>query len=83
MRAVTMVALPAFLLALSATAWAEEKAAPAPRKVIVTEEVKIKGRPARPHVSVDINKLVPRAPLPELRTPLVERIAAAVEKDPF
>jgi hypothetical protein len=86
MRASRIVALLAFSLALCSTAWADETAKPAakPRgNVIVLEVVKIKGKPQRPLVAVDINRLVPRAPLPELRQPLVERIAAAVENDPF
>jgi hypothetical protein len=43
----------------------------------------IHGRPARPNVAVDISRLIPRAPLSELRKPLVDRIGAAIEKDPF
>jgi hypothetical protein len=87
MRASRILALTAFSLALCSTAaWAEETAKPAakPRgNEITLDVVKIKGRAPRPQVTVDINKLVPRAPLPELRTPLVDRIAAPVEKDPF
>lgn len=85
MRAPTILAFSAFSLALCSTAaWAEETAAPAPKgNVVTTEMVKIKGRRQVPSAVVDVNRMVPRAPLPELRKPLAERIAAAVEKDPF
>ena len=83
MRAPTIVALSTLSLALctSAAALADETAKPAQKTVTV--EVKIKGRPARPSAAVDVSRLVPRAPLPELRQPLLDRIGAAAEKDPF
>jgi hypothetical protein len=92
MRSSTILALSAFSLALSSTAAWADGAAPAPaassvkgavKGVYNMEETHIVGRNPRPHVSIDINRLVPRSPLPELRQPLVERIGAAVEKDPF
>jgi len=59
-------------------------AAPAARgNVVTTEIVKIKGRRQVPGAAIDVARLVPRAPLPELRQLLVDRIGKAVEKDPF
>jgi hypothetical protein len=86
MRVSMVMGLPAFFLALSATAaLADETAAPAPTraKVYTTEGIVITLRPPRPHAVAEINRLVPRAPLPELRQPLLDRISAVVEKDPF
>jgi hypothetical protein len=34
-------------------------------------------------VAVEISRAVPRAPLPDLRQPLIDRIGKAVEKAPF
>jgi hypothetical protein len=87
MRSSTIMALSAFTLALSSSAAWADGAAPAAVKTAkgtyIMEEQHISLRAPRPHVTVDINRLVPRAPLPELRAALVERIGAAVEKDPF
>jgi hypothetical protein len=47
------------------------------------DEVVVPGRPQRPNVAVDVSRLVPRAPLPDLRKSLVDRIGQAVESDPF
>jgi hypothetical protein len=85
MRASRFIALSAFSLCLGSTAAsADETAKPAPReKVIVLDPLPpIRGR--APHLlSVDLARLIPRVPLPQLRQPLVDRIGAAVEKDPF
>jgi hypothetical protein len=96
MRASTIVALSAFSLALmTSSARAEETAAPpdpckAPQAAqpqtkgaVTIAPVCIKGRPQRPNVAIDVSRLVPRAPLPELRRSFVERIASAVGNDPF
>jgi hypothetical protein len=88
MHASRIVALSAFSLALISTAAsAEETAAPAhparKDRVITLAPVVIPGRLQRPMVAVDVARLVPRAPLPALRKPLVDRIGAAVENDPF
>lgn len=59
-------------------------AKPAPAtKGEVTIVVKIVGRRQVPSASIDVARLVPRAPLPQLRKPLVDRIGAAVDKAPF
>jgi hypothetical protein len=86
MRSSKVVALSVLSLALCSTAaWADEPAAvtKTAKGVYTMETQHISLRTPRPHVTVDINRMVPRAPLPELRQPLVERIGAAVEKDPF
>ncbi len=87
MRARTIAGLTTLSLALIASAAsAEEKkpaAPPAAGHVITVEPVTIPGRVQRPHVMVDVNRLVPRAPLPELRKSLVDRIGNPIEKDPF
>jgi hypothetical protein len=62
-------------------------AQPAPKpagekKVTVVDLPPIKGTPP-PH-AVDVGRVEgPKVALPELRKPLADRIAAAVEKDPF
>jgi len=85
MRASTIVALTTLSLALCGavprTAHADETAKPAQKTVTI--EVKIKGRVPHPTAAVDVSRLVQRAPLPELRQPLLDRIGAAAEKDPF
>ena len=84
MCASRLVALSVFSLALFSTAaWADETAKAAPKdKVTVVPGITVQG-PRHVPVSVDVARLVPRAPLPDLRQPLVDRIAAAAENDPF
>ena len=83
-RSAMLVALPALSLALlSPAAHAEETTRSAPRSVvIIVDGCRIRGH-APPFRTFDIPPVVPRLPLSELKKPLVERIAAAVEKDPF
>jgi hypothetical protein len=84
MRASTIVALAASSLALFSTAaHADDTASPTPPGKTVTVELKIKGRHVAPQASFDVSRLVQRTPLPELRKPLLDRIGAAAEKDPF
>ena len=52
-------------------------------RVITISEVTIVGRVQKPIASVDVNKIQPKLTLAELRQPLLERIEAATEKDPF
>lgn len=47
------------------------------------ERIHIKARPPRPAVAIDVARIVPRAPLPDLRQPLIDRIGKAVDKAPF
>lgn len=47
------------------------------------KEFFFKVRPPRPAVAIDVARVVPRAPLPDLRQPLADRIGKAVEKAPF
>lgn len=51
--------------------------------VFVFKEQKFVMRAPRPAAAIDVARVVPRAPLPELRQPLADRIAQAVEKAPF
>ncbi len=67
---------------------AASQPAPAAAKAVAKgvyelDKIIVSSHPQRPMVAVDVARLVPRAPLPDLRQPLVDRIAAAVEKDPF
>ncbi|MFT3769881.1 MAG: hypothetical protein QM820_31000 [Minicystis sp.] len=64
------------------TAAADETAKPA-KGTITIDPVKIALRAPRPAVAIDVARVVPRAPLPDLRQPLVDRIGKAVDKDPF
>jgi hypothetical protein len=83
MRARMIAALTTLSLAVFATAaHAEEKAAPRGTEITLERTI-INLRAPRPHALVDVNRLVPRAPLPELRKSLVDRIGNAIEKDPF
>ena len=80
-----LVALSVLSLALFSTAaWADETAKPAPTKgnVTVIEGITITGR-HHLGLTADVARVIPKAPLPDLRQPLVDRIAAAAEKDPF
>jgi hypothetical protein len=84
MLASRLVALSALSLALVSTAaWADETASEHPGHTVTLETIRIKGRPARPSVAVAVNPMVPRAPLPQLRRPLVDSTGAAIERDPF
>jgi hypothetical protein len=47
------------------------------------KETKIALRPPRPAAVIDVTRAVPRAPLPDLRQPLIDRIGKAVEIAPF
>ncbi len=84
MRAPTIVALSTLSLALCSTAAGTAHADEAvPAGKTVTVEIKIKGRAPHPGAAIDVARLVQRAPLPELRHPLLDRIGAAAEKEPF
>ncbi len=85
MRAPPIVALTTLSLALcsafAGSARADETARPQGKTITI--ELKIKARRTSPNAAVDVARLIPRAPLPELRQPLLDRIGAAAEKDPF
>lgn len=84
MSASRIGAAAAVVLSLVSTAAFAEDAAPVvAKKGEITIPIKIYGRRQLPAVAIDVRALVPRAPLPELRKPLVDRIGAAVEKAPF
>lgn len=60
----------------------EEKSAPT-RGVITLAEVTITGRIQKPIASVDVSRIAPKLTLGELRQPFLDRIEAAIFKDPF
>lgn len=68
----------------SAAAAAEDApAAKAAKKGEITIVVKITGRRQVPSAAIDVARLMPRAPLPELRKPLIDHLGKAVERAPF
>jgi hypothetical protein len=85
MLASKLLASSALALAFwSSAALADETVKPAAKgNVVVTPEVHIAGRRQVPSVTVDVARLVPRAPLPALRQPLIDRIGKAVDDAPF
>ncbi len=67
----------------SSAALAEGTAKPAPvAHVITVKPVSITGHRQVP-LSVDVARVTLKAPLASLKQPLADRIADAVEKDPF
>jgi hypothetical protein len=68
---------------IGGTAMAEETKKAPQKGVVEVEPVHIKLRPPYPLVATDVARIVPKVKLSELRQPLVDRIAKAVEKDPF
>jgi hypothetical protein len=78
MQRVIPVALLATVLAVAPSAHAQKKG-----NVITIGEVTIVGRVQKPIASVDVSKIQPKLALTELRQPFLDRIEAAVHKDPF
>jgi hypothetical protein len=77
MRASRIVAASAFVLgSLGGVAFADDAKAPIVVKVLVTTR-----RPVPP--SVDVARLIPRAPLPELRKSLVDPWGNTLDGEPF
>jgi hypothetical protein len=74
----SIVAAAAAVLSLAPSAHAQRK-----ERVITISEVTIVGRVQKPIASVDVNKIQPKLTLAELRQPFLDRIEAAVTKDPF
>jgi hypothetical protein len=74
-------------IAIAAPAAAQDKpAAPAGgggRGVITLAEVTITGRIQKPIAAVDVSRIQPKITLTELRQPFLDRIEAAIYKDPF
>jgi hypothetical protein len=66
------------LLAASSPALAQKKG-----NVITIGEVTIVGRVQKPIASVDVSTIQPQLTLAELRQPFLDRIEAAVKRDPF
>ena len=80
-----IVALAVTVGTLSSAALAEgpAKAPPAKRGEIMIDGLIITLKAPRPIAAVDVGRLTPKLTLAELRQPLLERIEAATEKDPF
>jgi hypothetical protein len=81
MRVSRIVALSAFFVgSLASVAHAEETDAK-PAKAPTVIKLVIKGRRAIP-MSLDVSRLVMKAPLPDLKKPLVDP-SVGVDRDPF
>lgn len=78
MRPGIVLAFLATGLALSPTAAAQKKG-----RVVTISEVTIVGRVQKPIASVDVSRIEPRLTLSELRQPFLDRIAKAIQHDPF
>lgn len=85
MKSKLVIAIALTLGTLGSAALAEEpaKAQPAPRGKIMLDGLIITLKPPRPVAAVDVARLTPKLTLIELRQPLIGRIEAAIEKDPF
>jgi hypothetical protein len=85
MKTSKMVALVVLgVAAWSSSAMAEETKKPArPQRVVVLDPTVLVGRRQCPMAVVDVARVTQTAPLPALKQPLADRIAGAVEKDPF
>lgn len=66
----------------SGEALAQEKARGG-RGVITLTEVTITGRIQKPIAAVDVSRIQPKLTLAELRQPFLDRIEAAIYKEPF
>jgi hypothetical protein len=77
------------LLVLAAASWssaamAEETAKPAPAgRVLVLKRVDITAHRQCPLAVAEVAKVTLKVPLASLQQPFADRIAGAVEKDPF
>jgi hypothetical protein len=85
MKSKLVVAIALTLGTLGSAALADEaaKAQPAPRGKIMLDGLIITLKPPRPVAAVDVARLTPKVTLAELRQPLIGRIEAAIEKEPF
>jgi hypothetical protein len=79
----TPVAAPAPTPPAKRKAAEDDKPAPTGRGVITLAEVTITGRIQKPIASVDVSRIAPKLTLGELRQPFLDRIEAAIFKDPF
>jgi hypothetical protein len=81
MRVSRIVALSAFFVgSLASVAYADETE-PKPEKAPTVIKLIIKGRRSVP-MSVDVSRMVMKAPLPDLKKPLVDP-SVGVDRDPF
>lgn len=54
-----------------------------PKGVITLAEVTITGRIQKPIAAVDVSRIQPKLTLSALRQPFVDRIEAAISREPF
>ncbi|NUQ76461.1 MAG: hypothetical protein HUU21_23225 [Polyangiaceae bacterium] len=73
----------ASLALLSASGAAAQEKARGGRGVITLTEVTITGRIQKPIAAVDVSRIQPKLTLAELRQPFLDRIEAAIYKEPF
>ena len=73
--------------AVPSVVFAQDRGAAAKPKqdqgVLTVGEITIVGRIQKPIAAVDVAKIQPKLTLAELRQPFLDRIEAAVHKDPF
>ena len=82
-KLVVAIALTVGTLSSAALAEGPAKAPPVKGGEITLDGLIITLKPPRPVAAVDVARLTPKLTLAELRQPLIERIEAATEKDPF
>ncbi len=69
--------------AIASTASAQDRQVKQQQNVLQIGEITIVGRIQKPIAAVDVAKIQPKLTLAELRQPFLDRIEAAVHKDPF
>jgi hypothetical protein len=84
MKSIAIVAASLVSLALSGSAWAQgTNLVKQQAGVLQVGEITIVGRVQKPIAAVDVATVQPKLTLAELRQPFLDRIEAAVSKDPF
>jgi hypothetical protein len=72
------------LVSVGAVASAQDKGKDNKQRGVITlAEVTITGRIQKPIAAVDVSRIAPKLTLAELRQPFLDRIEAAIYKDPF
>jgi hypothetical protein len=82
-KLIVAIALTAGTLSSAALAEGPQKAPAAKRGEITVDDLIITLRAPRPVAAVDVARLTPKLTLAELRQPLLDRLFAVIEKDPF
>lgn len=87
MKSIAVVAASLVSLAVAGPAWAQNSGGAGLVKqqagVLQVGEITIVGRVQKPIAAVDVATVQPKLTLAELRQPFLDRIEAAVTKDPF